>query len=457
MGLDRRHFLGAAAGSLLGATAIPDLVEQLAGATPKRPPGTGARIEQHLLDGIAVVQQDGVEVLVPPLHHAVVTACVRATDLKAAQHTLETALRALEARYEPTPAGLGVTVAWGLPYFRTRVGKAASQHVPFDRRAGKPALLDARRFPSDPKATLLERNEVAVLLRSDHVAHIRDAESALFDKIDVFERTSIRHGFVGGGFKGGAGLPKLLAKKAGVPGADLIPHGSELFLGFTSSQKAALGPSKIANFETLGLVDVRGGYFRGGTHMHLSHISEDLEAWYLGLDFDERVTTAFRPGLLVRAGTQAVHEGARQAIGAADLAHSASVHGRFGHSASIQPTSRLQQDVVAPDGTVYPKGTAIPQRADFNSLDNPFAWSASPKRDGMAKHPIASVHFVSFNPSSDDFHRNRLAMDGVMPGGKRVPTSGQYSRGFNEILRTTHRQNFLVPPRRHRSFPLAEL
>jgi hypothetical protein len=28
---------------------------------------------------------------------------------------------------------------------------------------------------------------------------------------------------------------------------------------------------------------------------------------------------------------------------------------------------------------------------------------------------------------------------------------------FNNILRTTHRQNYLVPPRVHRSFPLAEL
>jgi hypothetical protein len=228
-------------------------------------------------------------------------------------------------------------------------------------------------------------------------------------------------------------------------------------MGRSSSQKAALGPSKIANFETLGLVDIRDGYFRGGTHMHLSHIAEDLEAWYLDLDFDERVTTAFRPGLNIRAGTQAVHEGPRGAIGAAELARTASFHGRFGHSASIQPTSRLQQDIVGPDGTLYSKGTAIPQRGDFNSLENPFGWSADPKRDRMAKEPIASVHFLSFNPSSDDFHRNRLAMDGVMPGGKRVPTSGQYGRGFNAILRTTHRQNFLVPPRAHRSFPLAEL
>jgi hypothetical protein len=133
------------------------------------------------------------------------------------------------------------------------------------------------------------------------------------------------------------------------------------------------------------------------------------------------------------------------------------VHGRFGHSASIQPTSRLQHDVLGPDGTHYPKGTAIPQRGDFNSLDNPFAWSADPKRDRVSKDPIASVHFLSFNPSSDDFHRNRLAMDGVMPGGKKVLTDGQFTRGFNDILRTTHRQNFLVPPRRHRSFPLSEL
>ena len=68
-----------------------------------------------------------------------------------------------------------------------------------------------------------------------------------------------------------------------------------LFLGFTSTQKAGLGPRLIANHETLGYVDVRSGYFHGGTHMHLSHITEDLEAWYLNFDFDERVLTAFRP------------------------------------------------------------------------------------------------------------------------------------------------------------------
>jgi hypothetical protein len=31
------------------------------------------------------------------------------------------------------------------------------------------------------------------------------------------------------------------------------------------------------------------------------------------------------------------------------------------------------------------------------------------------------------------------------------------AQGLNSVLRTTHRQNFLVPPRSKRSFPLVEL
>jgi hypothetical protein len=133
-------------------------------------------------------------------------------------------------------------------------------------------------------------------------------------------------------------------------------------------------------------------------------------------------------------------------------------HGAIGHSTSIQPSSRLQADVVGADGVVYRKGTAIPQRADFNTLDNPFFWSADPLRDRQTAAPAAGIHFVVFNPTSDDFHRNRLAMDGVMPDGTRLPFAPRdRGQGFNSILRTTHRQNFLVPPRAHRSFPLVEL
>ena len=50
------------------------------------------------------------------------------------------------------------------------------------------------------------------------------------------------------------------------------------------------------------------------------------------------------------------------------------------------------------------------------------------RRHDVARHRAAEepearagLHFVVFNPTSDDFHRNRLAMDGVLPGGRRLP------------------------------------
>ena len=62
--------------------------------------------------------------------------------------------------------------------------------------------------------------------------------------------------------------------------------------------------------------------------------------------------------------------------------------------------------------------------------------------------PGCGLHFVVFNPSSDDFKRNRLAMDGVLPDGTKLAFEpNSRGQGFNAVLQTTHRQNFLVPPR----------
>jgi hypothetical protein len=459
--LTRREALAGGVAAALGAAGVYELVDRLGGssAAPRRRAAAGLPAEQHILDGIEAIQDNDVEVLVPPLHHQLVTAKVRPGDIRTAKRELEDTLRMLEERYDATPAGLGVTVAWGLPYFRRHVAAAWAKHAPRDRRARSLALLDARRFPSDPHDTILEQNDAAILLRSDSSDHLADAAKALFDHLHVFDVTSIRKGFVGGGFEGRRSLPKKVAVAAGVPGAELIPETAQLFLGFTSTQRAGIGPRRIANFETLGYVDLGPShYFRHGTAMHVSHVFEDLEAWYLNFDFTERVDTAFRPGLQVQPNTQTVAQGPRDVSSDRRVKRQFRDTGRIGHSASIQTASRLLREHVAEDGTVYPKGTAIPIRADFNTLDNPFAYSADPIRDGMQAAPAAGVHFIVFNPTSDDFHRNRLAMDGVLPDGTRLPLPARArGQGFNAVLRTTHRQNFLVPPREHRSFPLAEL
>jgi hypothetical protein len=465
MRLTRRQLIAGGAVAGLGAAGIYELVDRLSGS-PSRPAAEGSTPEQHLLQGVRIVQDNGIEVVVPPLHHQLVTARVkvaeRKQDLQEAQAALEDALAKLDGRYEPTPAGLGVAVAWGLPYFRRFVPKPADEHIPVDLRASKSkdkqvrVLLDSIRFPSDPHETILEANDVAVLLRSDHIENIADGAKSLFDELDLFEVTSIRKGFAGGGFEGGEGLPKKMAVAAQVRGSYLIPDGSELFLGFTSTQKAGLGPPKIANIEELGYSP--GGYFREGTHLALSHINENLEAWYVNFPHDERVATVFRPGLKVKENVQTVPQGPDDVSNAARVQRDFARTKQIGHSAALQTVSRLASTAVGASGAIYGPGTAIPHRADFNTLDNPFFWSAHPERDGMDSTPAAGVHFVVFNPSSDDFNRGRLAMDGVLPDGTKLPFHPRdRGQGFNSILRTTHRQNFLVPPRRHRSFPLVEL
>jgi hypothetical protein len=469
MRLTRKELLGAAAAGALGAAGIYELVDQLAESPERAAAGVLPR-EQHLLGGgMKTFEHEGVEVIEPPLHHQVVTAKLRVearrADLEEAREALEDVLRRLERRYEVTPAGLAVTVAWGRPYFHRYVPALAGRHVPVDRRASTSAerpvsaLLDARRFPSDPAETILESNDVAILIRSDHREHVADGAQALFDEAgDLFELTSIRKGFQGGGFGGARSLPKAMATAAGVPGAELIPETAQLFLGFTSTQTHTQGQSSIANFETLGLVDVREGYFRGGTNLHLSHIYEDLEAWYLDFDFRERVDTTFRPRLAADDGAQTLAQRPEDSAATPDVAADFRRFGAIGHGASIQPTSRLQMDLRGADGRLYRKGQAIPLRADFNTLDNPFFWTAEPERDGFSEGPAAGVHFLTFNPSSDDFNRNRLAMDGVLPDGTKLPLEPRSrAQGLNSVLRTTHRQNFLVPPRSRRSFPLVEL
>ncbi len=465
MALTRKQLLAGAGATTLAVAGLYELAERTGRAPARSAPGPRGP-EQHLLQGLRVVVDNDVEVIVPPLHHELVTfrlAVSGSSDLRAAQHDLESALSALDAEFEPTPAGLGVTAGWGVPYFHGHVPGPARTHLPIDRRAtgaaGRqvPVLLDAIRFPSDPPDVVLESHDAVVLLRSDVPANIRTAHERLTG-LDIWRPTTIRRGFVGGGFDGGPSLPRTIAQAAGVPGAELIPKSAELFLGFTSTQRAALGPGRIANIETLGYSDGGpGGYFRSGTVMSVSHIFEDLESWYLTFDHPQRAATVFGPGRDVPPGTLTVSEGPEDVATVPAIMHDARTTSRIGHSPAIQTTSRLAKDTVGADGTHYPKGTAVPQRADFNTLDNPFAWSSQPQLDRMQPGAQAGLHFVVFNPTSDDFQRNRLAMDGVLPGGVHTTLAPRDpGQGFNSVLTTTHRQTFLVPPRAHRALPLAE-
>jgi hypothetical protein len=468
-GLSRRELLrrGAAA---IAAGNVYALLDGLAAVPARAAIAVRPTKEQYLLGGQRVVLELGIEVIVPPLHHRVVTARVRvrgAAGLAAAQHRLEQALASLERRYPATPSGLGVTVAWGLPYFSRLIpkltdGRRFPTYLPADIRSSKArrkrvaAVVAATRFASDDASVVLGGDDVAFLLRSDDQSHIDDAQRSLL-LADLFEVRSVRNGFVGGGFEAGPGLAKQMGMAAGVPGAELIVDGVQMFLGFTSTQKAAMAPDRIANFETLrGYTDqTTRSYWSGGTAMHLSHLNEDLERWWKETSFAEQLRSMTRPGLSVPDKTYTIAEDVSRVERPADVHADLAKFGGVGHSGALQTVTRLPADTRDAYGVLRPRGTALVQRADFNTLDNAFAQSAVASE--VSATPAAGVHFVAFAPTSDLFNRARRAMDGALGDGSSLGLDARSpAQGFNAFVRATHRQNFLVPPRAHRAFPLAD-
>ena len=69
--------------------------------------------------------------------------------------------------------------------------------------------------------------------------------------------------------------------------------------------------------------------------------------------------------------------------------------------------------------------------------------------------PATGVHFLSFSAGTQIFNQSRLGMDALDVASKYH--IARLANGINAFIRSTRRQNFLVPPRAHRAFPLLEL
>jgi hypothetical protein len=160
------------------------------------------------------------------------------------------------------------------------------------------------------------------------------------------------------------------------------------------------------------------------------------------------------------AGTVTLPNGPAQVATQSQVVSDAK-NGVAGHNSLLQTATRLPADEVDNYGRLRTKGTAVPAREDFNTLDHPFSWYLD--SNGNVQQPPTDqpgLHFAVFVPTSNAFHTARRAMDGLLPDGTDLSASyglTQANTGINSYMQATHRQNFLVPPRAHRSFPLAEL
>jgi hypothetical protein len=433
--------------------------------------------------------RDGVQLAMPPIHTVFVTARLARAPSKADQVRMESALRTIESNYPYSPGGVMTHVAYSDNYFGRLPASVVTASMPLTTAfngvpAGQRVLKRAVPGPTDvapgnrtltlrrPEFTVpvvMESNDILFTIRSDDSSRIQDVVRWLSGSNVMLSRaqpspvfdagmtiTSTRAMFVQ------VGLPRNVAASAGLPFTSFINPFSPMWMGFADQQVNASAPAQNVTFVGGGGIKVTnaaaGSYFDNGAIQHLSHVLLDLRQFYLdGRDpeegdvrepFSERIQYMFESPAQVQedAGDPFTDGGgprnlsARAAFlpnvfrGANYATQSAQQFQRVGHISQLHRSGRTSG------------GQPVHQRIDGPGFD---------AMDTTTGRNTPKLQFSGFFPSSDFFstlRRNQASLD--LLDQFALP---EEDHGLERFITATRRQNYLVPPRRHRAFPLIEL
>jgi hypothetical protein len=428
----------------------------------------------------------GVTFQMPPVHTVFLTAQLLRRPFPADQAELSRALSALETAYPWGAANLVTFVSYGVPYFNRLNPAVVNAAMPrVSTNTSRSVLQEAVASPTDivsgngiTKARYnvpvkIEKNDLLFTLRSDNAHFLQDAvnflsgsntlrgsvvRSPAFGSLLKF--TSSRAMFVQ------QGLPRSMAQQNNLPFTNFIQPDSPMWLGFMDQQTNAAGPAAICTFagnSSAHLTTASSGqYFDNGSIQHLSHDILDMLQWF-DMDtptstpdddgtFEERVQYMFHAPQINNGNTDQFTNGGgpsillnqnkgvnyasqtAQGIGTNPDDTTGQPEHRMGHLSTLQRSSRAAD------------GTPIHIRMDgpgFDNMDVPDG-SNQPK-----------LQFTIFVPSSDFFQNMRTNQASLDLVKKFTVTDA--NNGLERFITATRRQNFLIPPRRHRAFPLVEL
>ena len=465
--------------SFLGSLAwMPERLALAAGALPN--------IQFDIGNFIApAFTRNGVLVRFGPVFTLFVPARLTRNPVRADQTVLANALNQIEASYPFSPAGVFTFVSYGIPYFNRLSSTVRANNIPrllsntsrFALEEAVPSPTDVS--PANPGITkrkfnvpvVIERNDVLFTLRSDSTSNLNDVlawlrgsnrlngaavTSPAFNGLFSFQTSRLMFQQIG--------MPRLVASHFSPPYLDQINDQSPMWMGFADQQVDGSGPAQIVTFE--GNSSARfttatsSSYFANGSIQHLSHVIQDLESFYdKGVinadpeDYTERVQYMFRSnaqgssnGLPAQPTGDGFADGGGPSFldnvfqGVNDARNNAAGVGTFqgahrmGHLAALQRSSRAAD------------GTPVHIRMDgpgFDNMDVP---------DGTNREKL---QFTAFVPTAEFFRVMRVNQASLdLVNQFAVDPS---DNGLERFITATRRQNFLVPPRVHRAFPLLEL
>lgn len=434
------------------------------------------------------------------------------------QGILAQALHTIEATYSFSPSGIFTFVSYGQPYFDRLPASLVASHMPLrNDGSGKPVLEEAVPGPTDvsplnPGITKanpnfnvpvqIEHNDMLFTFRSDSLHNITDVVNWLQGS-NTLNGTGVASPAFNGLLKFAPmrvnfvqpGTPRTLAEQMKFPFASEINPASPMWMGFVDQQVDA-SASNAADVTFIGshhaiLTNAAlGDYFDRGAIMHFSHVIEDLPQFYNkdpndAEPFSERMQYMFRSkqhdgtpglpypqdpndfftnggGLGAPTGNLAIQQqsafvkndffGSNDMLTNFDpavLVDPVNPHKKYrvGHEAALQRSSRASD------------GTPLHIRNDGPGL------SSLDVKDGSTQ---PTLKFMMFVPTAEFFRVLRInsaSLDFVKAGqgggtatsvAAGIEAADANDDGLERFTTTTRRQNFLIPPRRHRYFPLLE-
>jgi hypothetical protein len=430
------------------------------------------------------------------------------------QQVLSAALATIEEAYAFAPSGIFTFVSYGLPYFSRLPSSLVASAMPrLVSDTTRYALEEAVPSPTDvsplnPGITKrlynvpvqIESNDVLFTLRSDSLLNITEV-AAWFNGSSILNNSFVPSPSFNGLFDFKTprlnfvqpGLPRQLAAVNNFSFTDQINPASSMWMGFVDQQVAGSAPNgatvTFAGTSHAQLTTARpGDYFDNGAIQHLSHVIDDLEQFYSvnGADSDEPETFSERIQYMFRSKTPS---------GAPGLPFPQDPNDAFTNGGGLgAPTGNLgtqQQSAFLPNLFFGPNDQATnfdPSVTDHHKYRVGHLAGlqrSSRAADGTPLHirndgpglssfdvPDGSLQptleFTVFVPTADFFRVMRInsaSLDYVKVGqdggtATSVPAGDEAAdgddAGLERFLQATRRQNFLVPPRRHRAFPLLE-
>jgi hypothetical protein len=429
---------------------------------------------------------DNVLVSMPPIHTVFLTASLARAPSLSDQNRMESALETIESAYPFAPSGVFTHVAYSDNYFARFPSGLVREVMPVTLSGNQPVLRRAVAGPTDvaPGAhvmtlrrpefnvpLVLEKNDILFTVRSDNSSFAGDVVAWLSGSNTLkgnavssptfhagMTITSSRAEFVQ------IGLPRNIAASNQLPFASFVNPGSPMWMGFADQQVNASAPAADVTFaggDGIHLSSAESGdYFDNASMQHLSHVLMDLQQFYVdgndedvpGADhrepFSERVQYMFtsppqlqeNPADPYTNGGGPTNLGERGAFtqnvfgGTGRAKQNAVQFDRVGHLDGLQRSSRTSD------------GRPIHIRIDGPGFD---------AMDTTTGKNTAKLQFSGFFPSSDFFstmRTNQACIDLLTQFN--LPEDDQ---GLERFSTATRRQNFLIPPRRHRAFPIVEL